>query len=100
MGNEILLPNGKPAPSVLTLKELIELLRIEGKNPERTIKYYRDVGLLRGIKLGRHLRYRLEDVQEFLAQKSWKAKPSNDVGIDYQNFDYFHRRGIGEHRKG
>lgn len=63
------LPNGQPAPAVLTAEELIELLRLDGKNPERTLKYWRDEGQLQGVRLGRKVRYRLVDVQEFLAQK-------------------------------
>lgn len=64
------LPSGKPAPVVLTDVELIELLRLDGNNPLRTLKFYRDEHLLRGIQIGRKIRYRLCDVQLFLAKKA------------------------------
>jgi len=63
------LPNGQPAPVVLTAEETIELLRLDGNNPGRTLKYWRDEGQLQGVRLGRKVRYRLVDVQEFLARK-------------------------------
>lgn len=66
------LPDGRPAPAVLTAAETIELLRLEGNNPERTLKFYRDEGKLKGIPLGRKMRYRLVDVERFLEQKAAK----------------------------
>ena len=63
------LPSGRPAPVVLTASEAIELLRLDGKNPERTLKFWRDEGDLRGIRLGRKVRYRLVDIERFLARK-------------------------------
>lgn len=66
------MPSGKPAPAVLTAEEAAELLRLEGKNPERTLKYWRDEGELAGFRLGRKVRYRLSDVLEFLAKKAQK----------------------------
>jgi len=63
------LPDGRPAPLVLTAAETIQLLRLGGNNPERTLKYWRDEGQLQGVRLGRKVRYRLVDVQEFLARK-------------------------------
>ena len=65
----IFLPSGKPAPAVLTAVEAAEFLRLDGKHPERTLKYWRDEGELMGIQLGRRIRYRLEDVMSFLAKK-------------------------------
>lgn len=64
------MPSGKPAPVVLTSEELIELLRLDGNNPLRTLKFYRDEGLLRGVQIGRKTRYRLCDVLLFLAKKA------------------------------
>jgi hypothetical protein len=69
------MPSGKPCPIVLTSEEAIELLRLEGKT-ERTLKYYRDIGLLNGIRLGRKIRYRLTDVLEFLHKKAEKTNRS------------------------
>ncbi len=64
------LPSGRPAPAVLTASEAIELLRLDGKNPERTLKFWRDEGQLQGVYLGRRIRYRLVDVERFLARKA------------------------------
>ncbi len=64
------LPSGKPAPVLLTSEETIEMLRLDGNSPERTLKFYRDEGLLRGVRIGRKMRYRLCDVQLFLAKKA------------------------------
>lgn len=68
------LPDGKPAPVVLTSEELVCLLRLEGEHPERTLKYYRDEGELCGIRLGRKVRYPLDEVLRFLAQKAAKSR--------------------------
>lgn len=68
------LPDGRPAPVVLTATETIELLRLEGKSPERTLKFYRDEGQLAGVRIGRKVRYRLEEVERFLRQKEAKNR--------------------------
>ena len=64
------LPSGKPAPLVLTSDEAIEMLRLDSNDPLRTLKFYRDEGILRGVQIGRKMRYRLCDVQLFLAKKA------------------------------
>jgi len=64
------MPNGRPCPAILTAEETAILLRLEGDNPERTLKFYRDEGQLKGIRLGRKIRYRLVDVRKFLDMKS------------------------------
>jgi hypothetical protein len=64
------LPDGRPSPAVLTTEETIELLRLDAVTGARTLKYYRDEGLLTGIKLGRKIRYPLPSVLEFLRKKT------------------------------
>jgi len=64
------LPSGRPAPAVLTDQEVIELLRLDPKSGHRTIKFYRDEGLITGIRIGRHVRYPLSEVMRFLAEKT------------------------------
>ncbi|MCJ7777766.1 MAG: hypothetical protein MUP16_05580, partial [Sedimentisphaerales bacterium] len=49
------MPDGRPAPAVMTSVEVIEFLRLDGKG-DRTLKYWRDIGLLRGVRLGKTLR--------------------------------------------
>ena len=48
----------------------VSLLRLDAQSGHRTLKYYRDMGELKGIRLGRRVRYRLDDVLAFLAQKA------------------------------
>lgn len=59
----------RPAPPILTAEEVCLLCRFEGSKQMRTLTYYREKGLLPGIKLGRAVRFRLEDVLKFLAAK-------------------------------
>jgi hypothetical protein len=74
----VFLPDGRPAPLVLTADETVQLLRLDGSNGTRTLKYWRDIGLLRGVRLGKTLRYRLSDVETFLARK---AGENEGVGL-------------------
>lgn len=68
------MPDGRPAPLVLTEEELLILFRLdEGsqgpKNPKYTLEYYRKQGL-RAVQIGKRLRYYLPDVIEFLENQS------------------------------
>ena len=60
----------EPCPELLTTEEAIRYLRLDGddgpKNPEDTLCYYREKGLLVGIQVGRHMRYRRKDLDAFL----------------------------------
>lgn len=65
------LPEGRPAPAVMTAEEAAAFLRLDDNGKaERCLKYWRDTGQLRGVRLGRRVRYRLEDIQTFLAAKA------------------------------
>ena len=70
----VVMPDGRPAPAVLTEAELIKLLRLDEaggpKNPAETIRRYRDLRLLRGCKIGNVIRYPLGEVVRFLAVKT------------------------------
>jgi hypothetical protein len=49
-----------PCPDILTEDEAIRYLRLDEngpKNPKGTLRYYRYKGLLRGVRIGRNLRY-------------------------------------------
>jgi hypothetical protein len=70
----VFLPSGRPAPAVLTAEETAELLRLDG-NSQRALKYWRDIGELIGIRLGRKVRYRLSDVLDFLNKKAECRRP-------------------------
>ena len=63
------LPGNPPeaCPELLTEAEAIRYLRLEGdRRPSRTLKYYRERGLLRGTPVGRHLFYRRIELDRFL----------------------------------
>ena len=69
----IYFPDGKPVPEVLTESDLIALLRLDEdgpKDPTLTINYYRDKGLLRGIRIGKRIRYTKQEVIRFLEKQT------------------------------
>ena len=70
----IFLPSGRPAPGVMTAEEVAEFLRLDGGDPLRTLKYWRDQGQLTGIRLGRRVRYPLDEVLRFLARKTEESR--------------------------
>ena len=67
------MPDGRPAPLVLTETELARLLRLDEpggpKKPSETLRRYREQGLLRGCKIGNRVRYPIVEVLRFLAVK-------------------------------
>ncbi len=70
----------EPCPELLTLDEAIRYLRldVEGgpERPDLTLRRYRDLGLLHGIRVGRRIRYRRVDLDEFLAEKAAEGPES------------------------
>jgi hypothetical protein len=71
--NVIFFPDGRPVPEVLIEKDLIELLRLDEdgpKDPHLTIQYYREKGLLRGIRIGKRMRYTKQEVIRFLEKQT------------------------------
>lgn len=67
----------RPCPPLLTADEAICFLRINrsgNRNPRRTLEYYREQGLLTGIKMGRTIVYPLANVFAF-AQKKLRDQP-------------------------
>jgi len=62
------MPDGRPCPGVMTSDEVILFLRLDGHG-ERCLKYYRDENLLTGIRIGRRVRYPLDEVLRFINQK-------------------------------
>ena len=71
------LPDGNggstPCPELLTEDEVIRYLRLDtddSTDPKKTLKYYRDRGQLIAIKVGRRNRYRRQDLEKFLTEKS------------------------------
>lgn len=60
-------------PEVMTADEAVRYLRLDltgVKNPLDTLKYYREKGLLKGVRLGRSLRYTRANLDAFLAEQA------------------------------
>lgn len=79
------LPDGNggftPCPELMTEDEAIRFLRLDmddSVDPKQTLKYYRDRGQLIAIKVGRRNRYRRQDLENFLAQKSKSIQNHSD----------------------
>lgn len=73
------LPSGQPAPAVMTGAEVAEFLRLDGK-AERTLKYWRDEGELVGVRIGRKVRYPLDEVLRFLGEKVARSRSNGQTG--------------------
>ena len=75
--NIVFFSDGRVVPEILNERETIEFLRLDGddgpKHPEATLQYYRTEGLLKGVKIGRRLRYTKTELLRFLERLS-KAK--------------------------
>jgi len=78
----IYFPNGRPVPEVLIEQEALGFLRLdEGSNhPKTTLQYYRSEGLLKGIKIGRKLRYTKTEMLRFLERLS-EIKEKNYLNV-------------------
>ena len=63
------MPDGSPVPDLLTEEEAIIFLRLDKNGPatpERTLKYYRDEGMLRGTRVGQKYCYQRKELLDFL----------------------------------
>ena len=61
----------QPCPEILTSDEAVRFLRLdetEAKDPKRTLDRYRREGRLKGIRIGQSIRYKLDDVRQFVNQ--------------------------------
>jgi len=68
-----ILPDGNggftPCPELLTEDEAIRYLRLDidgPHNPNGTLKYYRDQGVLRAVRIGRNLRYPRKELDQMV----------------------------------
>ena len=67
------MPDSSPMPEVLTESEVIILLRLDQdgpKKPNLTLQYYRDKKLLKGIRIGKRIRYTRSEVLKFLSEQT------------------------------
>ena len=62
-------PDGTPTPELLTEQEVICFLRLDidgPENPARTLKHYRDKGLLHSTRIGKTNRYSKTELLKFI----------------------------------
>ena len=63
----VYMPDGSIMPELLTEQEAIQFLRLDTENnPSRTLKYYRDKGQLRAVKIGSNLLYPKQKLLSFI----------------------------------
>lgn len=65
------MPDGSPAPSLMTEEEAIRFLRIDQTGvrfPRQTFQRYRSSGQIVGKMVGRCVRYPVEELQRFVKE--------------------------------
>jgi len=70
----VYMPDGKPAPYMMTFDDLIEFLRINVEYPRNTIKRLKDDGLT-GVRISKKILYPLPVVLDFVHHKH-RRKPA------------------------
>jgi len=81
--NTYYMPNGSIMPELLTEDEALIFLRLEKENkPTRTLKYYRDKGQLRGLKIGTNFLYPKRELLNFIeVATEWFNRNKNPENI-------------------
>lgn len=65
--NTVYMPDGSIMPELLTEQEAILFLRLDTENNStRSLKYYRDKGQLRAVKIGTNLLYPKQELFDFI----------------------------------
>lgn len=66
------MPDGTPAPYVLTPEQAVKFLQLDGqvKNPENSLKYYREEHLLKATYIGRRCLYSLKELCDFVDRQT------------------------------
>jgi len=59
------MPDGRPAPWLMTMYELIDFLRIKTRHPRDTVAQMRKRGL-KAVQVSRNVYFQVSDVLEFL----------------------------------
>lgn len=77
------MPNGCIMPELLTEDEAILFLRLEKENnPSRTLKFYRDKGQLRGLRIGANFLYPKQELLKFIkVATEWFNRKKNPENI-------------------
>jgi len=66
----------QPCPDLLTADEAVRFLRLDessSANPDKALRYYRDKGLLRGVRMGNSVRFRLADLLALIESEEQAA---------------------------
>lgn len=69
----VYMPDGTPAPYVLTSEEAIKFLRIDTngtKHPDATLEHYQQEGLLFPVTIGKCRKYPLPELLRFIDRLS------------------------------
>ena len=69
----VYMPDGSPAPYVMTAQDAIRFLRLDTndtKHPELTLDYYQKEGLLRPVTIGKTRKYPLPELLRFIERLS------------------------------
>lgn len=79
VASRVVLPDGRggfgPCPELLTEEEAMRYLRLDYKSAEqgrRTLRYYREQGVLRATPVGNRVRYRRSELDVFLKKQTEK----------------------------
>jgi len=56
----------RPLPDILTAEEACVYLRLDGADPKAALDRFRDQGRIRAVRIGKHCRYRVADLDEFV----------------------------------
>lgn len=70
-----LMSDGTPAPAVMLEQDLIRFLRLHElgvRNPQNTLRYYRERGKLKATKIGNRNCYTVQAALEFLEEMTTK----------------------------
>jgi len=71
------MPDGRPAPSVMTEEEFIRWIRLDTlgiKSPKKTLDYYKARGMLRGTHISNRCVYTQEEGLDFLRKLTYSLK--------------------------
>lgn len=71
------MPDGRPAPVLLTEAEALRFLRIDTinlKHPEHTLRRYRDSGLLRCVQISKRIFYPVDELLAFIERQKTEVK--------------------------
>jgi len=69
-----------PVPEVMTETEVIRMLRLDvdgPRDPKTTLRFYREIGLLKATRIGRRLRYWRQEILCFLARQTEETQRRN-----------------------